>query len=200
MATYSLKKSYQLKDLREINFKDLWDDHGIFTTMWIFGRPAKILFFKSHINNLIKSLKKYGIIINPYEDTMLVSYTLDAGLNRHNLDTLSEIHLGHKTISYKDITGTGKNKLNFADVNLKEATMYAAEDADVTLRLFNFFKNRLDQEKLNKIYEVFEKPMVKLLAEMETKGIKVNKNYLMDLSKKFQTRIENIEKNIYTQS
>ena len=61
--------------------------------------------------------------------------------------------------------------------------MYAAEDADVTLRLFNFLKNRLDQEKLNKIYEVFEKPMVKLLAEMETKGIKVNENYLMDLSK-----------------
>ena len=142
-------------------------------------------------------LKKYGITINPYEDTMLVSYALDAGLNRHNLDLLSEIHLGHKTISYKDITGTGKNKLNFADVNLKEATMYAAEDADVTLRLFNFLKNRLDQEKLNKIYEVFEKPMVKLLAEMETKGIKVNKNYLMDLSKKFQTRIKNIEKNIF---
>ena len=142
-------------------------------------------------------LKKYGITINPYEDTMLVSYTLDAGLNRHNLDSLSEIHLGHKTISYKDVTGTGKNKLNFADVNLKDATIYAAEDADVTLRLFNFLKNRLDQEKLNKIYEVFEKPMVKLLAEMETKGIKVNKNYLMDLSKKFQTRIENIEKNIF---
>ena len=142
-------------------------------------------------------LKKYGITINPYEDTMLVSYTLDAGLNRHNLDSLSEIHLGHKTISYKDVTGTGKNKLNFADVNLKDATLYAAEDADVTLRLFNFLKNRLDQEKLNKIYEVFEKPMVKLLAEMETKGIKVNKNYLMDLSKKFQNRIENIEKNIF---
>ena len=142
-------------------------------------------------------LKKYGITINPYEDTMLVSYTLDAGLNRHNLDSLSEIHLDHKTISYKDVTGTGKSKLNFADVNLKEATMYAAEDADVTLRLFNFLKKRLDQEKLNKIYEVFEKPMVKLLAEMETKGIKVNKNYLMDLSKKFQTRIKNIEKNIF---
>ncbi len=142
-------------------------------------------------------LKKYGITIDPYEDTMLVSYTLDAGLNRHNLDLLSEIHLGHKTISYKDITGTGKNKVNFADVNLKEAAMYAAEDADITLRLFNYLKNRLDQEKLNKIYEVFEKPMVKLLAEMETKGIKVNKNYLVELSKKFQTRIENIEKNIF---
>ena len=61
MAIYSLKKSYQLKNLQEINFKDLWGDHGIFTTMWIFGKPLKILFFKSHMKNLLKSLKKYGI-------------------------------------------------------------------------------------------------------------------------------------------
>ena len=61
MATYLLKKSYQLEDLRETKFKDLWGDHGIFTTMWIFGRPSKILFFDSHIRNLIKSLKIYGI-------------------------------------------------------------------------------------------------------------------------------------------
>ena len=61
MATYSLKKSYQLKNLREINFKDLWGDHGVFTTMWIFGKPAKILFFENHLKNLIKSLKSYGI-------------------------------------------------------------------------------------------------------------------------------------------
>ena len=61
MATYLLKKSYQLKNLKEINFKDLWGDHGVFTTMWIFGKPAKILFFENHIKNLIKSLKSYGI-------------------------------------------------------------------------------------------------------------------------------------------
>ena len=61
MAIYSLKKSYQLKNLREINFKNLWGDHGVFTTMWIFGKPAKILFFENHIKNLIKSLNKYGI-------------------------------------------------------------------------------------------------------------------------------------------
>ena len=61
MVTYSLKKSYQLKDLKEVNFKDLWGDHGIFTTMWIFGKPAKILFFENHIKNLMKSLKIYGI-------------------------------------------------------------------------------------------------------------------------------------------
>ena len=98
--------------------------------------------------------KKYGIDVDPIEDTMLLSYTLDAGNNRHNMDTLSEIHLGHKTISYKEVVGTGKKQLNFSEVNLKEATKYAAEDADITLRLYNVLKNRVDNEKLNKIYEV----------------------------------------------
>ena len=110
---------------------------------------------------------KYGIHIEPIEDTMLLSYTLDAGNNRHNMDTLSEIHLGHKTISYKELVGSGKKQLNFSEVNLEEATKYAAEDADVTLRLYNILKNRVDSEKLNKIYEVFEKPMVKLLSKLE---------------------------------
>ena len=104
-------------------------------------------------------LKQNGIEINSIEDTMLISYTLDAGSNRHNLDILSEIHLNHKTISYKDLVGSGKNKLNFSDVAIDKATEYAAEDADVTLRLYNSLKERLDREKLNKIYETFEKPM-----------------------------------------
>ena len=71
---------------------------------------------------------------------MLLSYTLDAGLNRHNLDTLSEIHLNHKNISYKDLVGSGKNKLNFEEVELKKATEYASEDADVTFRLYQILK------------------------------------------------------------
>ena len=112
-------------------------------------------------------LSQNNIEINPLEDTMLISYTLDAGTNRHNLDTLSEIHLSHKTISYKELVGTGKNKLNFSDIELDKATEYAAEDADVTLRLYNHLKKRLDEEKLNKIYEVFEKPMIKLLSRLE---------------------------------
>ena len=86
---------------------------------------------------------------------MLMSYVLDAGNNRHNMDTLSEIHLGHKPISYKDVVGTGKKQLNFSDVNLKIATEYAAEDADVTLRLYEILLKRVNNEKLKKIYEIF---------------------------------------------
>ena len=145
----------------------------------------------------IMVLKKYGIQINPFEDTMLLSYTLDAGLNRHNLDLLSEIHLGHKTIQYKDLVGSGKKKLNFNEVDINKATEYAAEDADVTFRLYKYFKTRLDEDKLNGIYENFEKPMVSVLSKMEENGIKVDKDYLVDLSKKFQNRISKIEKQIF---
>ncbi len=141
--------------------------------------------------------KKYGVDIEPIEDTMLLSYTLDAGKNRHNMDTLSEIHLGHKTISYKEVVGSGKKQLNFSEVNLKEATKYAAEDADITLRLYNILKDRVDDEKLNKIYEVFEKPMVKLLSKIELNGIKIDDAYLKKLSKKFEERLIKKEKEIY---
>ena len=143
-------------------------------------------------------LKQQGITIKSMEDTMLISYILDAGLNRHNLDTLSEIHLNHKTISYKELVGSGKKKLNFSDIELKKATEYAAEDADVTLRLYNKLKKRIDEEKLNKNYELFEKPMINLLSEIEFNGIKVDKNYLQILSKKFEKQIKKIEKEIYS--
>ena len=142
-------------------------------------------------------LKKYGINLESIEDTMLLSYTLDAGNNRHNMDTLSELHLGHKTISYKDLVGTGKKQLNFSEVGLDKATEYAAEDADVTLRLYEILSERVKNENLNKIYEVFEKPMVKILSKLETNGIKVDDNYLKALSKKFGQRIVKIEKEIY---
>ncbi|MFL2887869.1 MAG: DNA polymerase I [Pelagibacteraceae bacterium] len=141
--------------------------------------------------------KQYKIEMKPMEDTMLISYTLDAGVNRHGLDTLSEIHLNHKTISYKDLVGTGKNKLNFSDIDLVKSTEYAGEDADVTFRLYNNLKNRLDQEKLNKVYEYFEKPMVKILSKLESNGIKVDENYLKKLSKKYDERLKKIEKEIF---
>ena len=141
--------------------------------------------------------KKNGIELESIEDTMLLSYTLDAGNNRHNMDTLSELHLGHKTISYKDLVGTGKKQLNFSDVNIDLAKEYAAEDADVTLRLYEVLSERIESEKLSKIYDVFEKPMIKILAKLETQGIKVDNKYLKSLSEKFQSRLLKIEKSIY---
>ena len=142
-------------------------------------------------------LKNNGIEVEPVEDTMLLSYTLDAGNNRHNMDTLSGIHLSHKTISYKELVGTGKKQLSFSDINFEEATKYAAEDADITLRLYNLLLSRVNDEKLNKIYEIFEKPMIKLLAKLETNGIKIDDTYLKRLSKKFEERLKKIEKEIY---
>ena len=141
-------------------------------------------------------LKRNKIELNSIEDTMLLSYTLDAGNNRHNMDTLSELHLGHKTISYKDLVGSGKKQLNFSEVNLEKATEYAAEDADVTLRLYKILLERVENEKLDKIYEIFEKPMIKILSKLETNGIKVDQSYLKKLSKNFEIRLTKIEKEI----
>jgi DNA polymerase-1 len=142
-------------------------------------------------------LKNENIELSPIDDTMLLSYTLDAGNNRHNMDTLSELHLGHKSISYKEIVGTGKKQLNFSEVDLKSATEYAAEDADITFRLYELLSERVSKEKLEKIYEVFEKPMIKILAKLETSGIKVDDVYLKKLSKKFEEKLIKIEKEIY---
>ena len=138
-----------------------------------------------------------GVNLNSLEDTMLISYVLDAGKNRHNMDTLSEIHLGHKTISFKDLVGTGKKQISFNEVEIQKASEYAAEDADITLRLYKVLKENLKQEKLENIYELFEKPMIKILAKMEINGIKVDDKYLKILSKNFDKRIKEVEKKIF---
>jgi len=138
-----------------------------------------------------------GIDIEPLEDTMLMSYVLDAGKNRHNMDTLSKIHLGHKTISYKDLVGTGKKQINFNEVEIDVAKDYAAEDADITFRLYKKFLLDLKNEKLMSIYETFEKPLIKILAHMEMTGIKLNKKFLNKLSANFQKKISDLEKKIF---
>ena len=138
-----------------------------------------------------------GITLNSMEDTMLMSYTLDAGKNRHNMDTLSEIHLGHKTIKYKDLVGSGKKQLNFSQVDIAQAKDYAAEDSDITYRLYKIFLKSLKSEKLLNIYELFEKPLIKILADMEIKGIRLDKQSLNKLSSKFSTKIEKLEKAIF---
>jgi len=168
------------------------------------------------LKNLLedKSIKKIGqnikfdyiiflknkIKLNSIEDTMLMSYVLNAGKHRHNMDSLSEIYLNHKPISFKEVAGTGKSQISFDKVGIKLATEYAAEDADVTFRLYSLFKERLGQEKLLKIYELFEKPLVNLLAQMEIEGIKIDSNFLNELSKKFDVKIKKLEKDIFKES
>ena len=142
-------------------------------------------------------LYKQGINMNSMEDTMLMSYVLDAGKNRHNMDTLSEIHLQHKTISFKEIVGTGKKEINFSDVELDKAMEYAAEDADITYRLYKIFSKNLKLEKLTNIYEIFEKPLIKILAFMEIEGIKVDNKFLKVLSEKFEKKIIKLEKEVF---
>jgi len=142
-------------------------------------------------------LFKNGINISSMEDTMLMSYVLDAGKNRHNMDILSEIHLGHKTISFKEIVGTGKKEINFSEVEIDKAKDYAAEDADITFRLYKKFIKNLKLEKMINIYEIFEKPLIKILAFMEMEGVEVDSKFLKSLSSKFDKKIKSLEKEIF---
>jgi len=143
-------------------------------------------------------LYKHGVKMNSMEDTMLMSYVLDAGKNRHNMDTLSKIHLNHKTITFKELVGTGKKEINFRDVELDKAMKYAAEDADITYRLYKIFHKNLKLEKLTNIYEIFEKPLIEILAFMEINGIQIDSKFLKNLSEKFEKKIKSLEKEIFT--
>ncbi len=142
----------------------------------------------------------HGITLSSIEDTMLMSYVLDAGKNRHNMDTLSEIHLGHKTISFKEMVGTGKKQINFSEVELDKAKDYAAEDADITFRLYKKFIQNLKSERMINIYEVFEKPLIKILAFMEIEGIEIDSKFLKSLSSKFKKKIIKLENEIFKMS
>ena len=142
-------------------------------------------------------LFKNGVSMTSMEDTMLMSYVLDAGKNRHNMDTLSDIHLNHKTVAFKEVVGSGKKEINFSEVDIEKAKDYAAEDADITFRLYKKFYKNLKEEKMINIYEIFEKPMIKILAYMEIQGIKIDNKFLKILSSKFEKKIEKIQKEVF---
>ena len=167
-------------------------------------RKLKPLLEDSSIKKIGQNIKfdfivlyKNGIDITSIEDTMLMSYVLDAGKNRHNMDTLSEIHLNHKTVAFKDVIGSGKKEINFSQVDIEKAKDYAAEDADITLRLYKKFFKSLKEEKMLNIYEIFEKPMIKILAFMEIQGIKIDYKFLKTLSLKFGKKIDKIQKEVF---
>jgi DNA polymerase I len=126
-----------------------------------------------------------GIELKPYDDTMLMSYVLDAGRSDHGLDPLSKRYFDHTTIDYNEVTGSGKSKIAFDCVEVEKAAEYAAEDADVTLRLWQVLKPRLACEHVTGVYETLERPLVSVLARMERRGISIDRKALSQLSNEF---------------
>ena len=144
-------------------------------------------------------MKRYGIETKAFDDTMLLSYVLDGGSNAlHGMDSLSERWLGHKPIAYKDVAGSGKSNVTFDLVDIDRATAYAAEDADVTLRLWLVLKPRLAAEKLSAVYERLERPLVPVLAHMEERGITIDRQILSRLSGELAQGAARLEDEIYT--
>ncbi|WP_421736244.1 DNA polymerase I [Caulobacter sp.] len=141
----------------------------------------------------IAVLSRYGVQVAPIEDTMLISYVLEAGLHGHGMDELSELWLGHKPIPFKQVAGTGKSQISFKHVGLTEATAYAAEDADVTLRLYHVLKPQLAAKGLLTVYETLERPLPPVLAAMENDGIRVDPETLRRLSNEFSMRMADFE-------
>jgi DNA polymerase I len=138
-----------------------------------------------------------GIKVAPVDDSLVMSFDLDAGgLNSHSMDDLAKKHLDHDCIAFKDVCGSGQKQIRFSQVPLDRATEYAAEDADVTLRLWTRFKTRLPHERVARIYEMVDRPLVPVVARMEREGVKVDREELGRLSEEFQTQITALEERI----
>jgi DNA polymerase-1 len=141
-------------------------------------------------------LARYGIEMASIDDTMLMSYVLDAGRGAHGMDPLAEQFLGHRTVHYGEVAGSGKRHIGFANVPIDKATEYAAEDADVTLRLWQVLKPRVVAEHMATVYETLERPLVAVLARMERRGISINRHELSRLSGDFAQRAMGLEAEI----
>ena len=145
-----------------------------------------------------KILVRVGINIGPIDDTMLLSYAQNAGIHNHGMDLLSERYLNHVPIPIKTLLGTGKSAITFDHVPVDEATKYAAEDADITLRLWQYLKPRLHRKRVTTVYETMERPLVPVLAQMERHGIKVDRDTLSRMSNGFAQKMAALEDEIHT--
>ncbi len=145
----------------------------------------------------LKVLLRYGIEMKPFDDTLLLSYAQAAGLGNHGMDALSLRHLGHEAISIKTLIGTGKSQITFDKVEIDKAAPYAAEDADVTLRLHKILKPGLAREKVTTVYETMERPLVPVLAAMERRGILVDRDHLSRMSNQFSQKMAQLEDEIH---
>jgi len=142
-------------------------------------------------------LAQHGLTIAPYDDTLVMSFALDAGKHQHGLDELAKLHLDHTCLTFKEMCGTGKSQISFAEVQLDRATEYAAEDADVALRLWKLLKLRLPIEGGTRVYEMVDRPLASIVERMERAGIMVDRDYLAKLSGEFATEMLRIEGEIH---
>jgi DNA polymerase-1 len=145
----------------------------------------------------IQVFGSHGIRLAPIDDTMLISYVLETGLHGHGMDELAKLHCGYTPITYDQVTGTGKSRVTFDRVALDKATEYAAEDADVTLRLHHALKPRLVPERLTTLYETIERPLIPVVADMEAEGILVDRAVLSDLSRDLGARLAELETEVH---
>ena len=142
-------------------------------------------------------MARYGVEISPVDDTMVLSYVLEAGLHGHGLDELAALHLGHTNIKYSEVAGTGKKQIGFAEVPLEAALDYAAEDAEVTGRLYRQLKPRIATEHMATVYETLERALVPVLSNMERRGISIDATFLKDLSGDLEKRAADIAAEIH---
>ena len=144
-----------------------------------------------------KVLSRYGVMITAFDDTMLLSYALHGGLHNHGMDALSERYLDHSPIAIKTLIGSGKSAITFDLVKIEDAVAYAAEDADITLRLWKIFKQKLYRSKVTKVYETLERPLVSVQAQVERNGSKVDRETLSRMSNAFAQKMAGLEAEIY---
>ena len=158
---------------------------------------SSILKIGQNIKYDTKIFARYDVSLAPVDDTMLLSYAINGGKHNHGMDYLSERYLDHKPISIKTLLGSGKSAITFDKVSISNAVKYAAEDADITLRLWKLFKPMLHESNVTKVYETLERPLIPVLAKMEMNGIKVDRNTLSRMSNNFAQSMSGLEAEIY---
>lgn len=158
---------------------------------------SSILKIGQNIKYDTKIFARYDVSLTPVDDTMLLSYAVNGGKHNHGMDYLSERYLDHKPISIKTLLGSGKSAITFDKVSISDAVEYAAEDADITLRLWKLFKPMLHESNVTKVYETLERPLIAVLAKMEMNGIKVDRNTLSRMSNNFAQSMSGLESEIY---
>jgi len=189
-----------------INHKDLKDSKKVknqikqdtlIKFLKLICNDKSILKIGHNIKYDLRILDKYDVKCNSIADTMLLSYALDNGVTKHNMDDLAYLHLNHSNIKFKELVGSGKKEITFDYVEINRALEYAAEDALITLKLYNFLNKRVKAEKNNFVYNEIDLPLVNTLSQIEKNGIKINTNYLNELSKEFEKDSLILEKKIF---